>query len=119
MSASPHRRLLAWQLARGLSAEAMALTQFLPEDCAGLGRQIDRAALATMRAIVEGANAPATTERVAAFTMARGEVTELEASLDAVELLGLLPTEDLRERADRIGDLLAGLVERAEAGATT
>lgn len=117
MPSSPHRRLLAWQLARGLSAEAMAVAQFLPEDCATLGRQIDRAALATIRAIVEGASAQAPAERVAAFTTARGEVTELEASLDAVELLGLLPTEDLRDRADRIGDLLAGLVERATNGA--
>ncbi|MDF1699951.1 MAG: four helix bundle protein [Planctomycetota bacterium] len=119
MSNAPHRRLLAWQLARGLSAETMALTQDLPLGYEALGRQIDRAAEATLRTIVEGAGARLEEERAATFSMARGEVTELGASLDAFELLGLGVTDDLRDRADRIGELLAGLVERAESRAAT
>lgn len=113
MSRAPHHRLMAWQLARGLSEEVMALAAMLPDEFGTLGRQIDRAALASLRAIEDGAAASIPARRASSFGAARGELAELEASLDAFELLGLGPTGDLRERADRIGDLLTGLVDRA------
>lgn len=118
MPASPHRRLLAWQLARGLSVDVQELTCRLADDFGTLGRQIDRAAAAALRAIEDGADARSADRRAASFVAARGEMTELEASLDAFELLGLGPTGDLRDRAERIGALLTGLAERALAAAS-
>ena len=117
MSASSFRRLLAWQLAQGLSADTERLTRSLPDDFGTLGRQIDRAVRSALRAIEDGADARTPERRAATFLAARGEITELEASLDAYELLGLGPTGDLRDRAERIGALLSGLVERALAAA--
>lgn len=116
MPPAPHRRLLAWQLARGLAADAIALTRTLPADLAALAGQIDRAALASLEAIVEGAEAPDGAPRAMAFALARGEMRELEATLDAYELLGFGATRDLCARAERVAALLSGLEQRAEAG---
>ncbi len=114
MSGSPHRRLLAWQLARGLSADVLAFTRSLPGGFEALGRQTERATFAALEEIVVGAAAAQSDAKVAAWIRARGELTELEASLDACELLGLGTTDDLRMRTERIAGLLTGLVERAE-----
>ena len=113
---APHRRLLAWRIAGALATEATALVLELPPDLDALGRQIHRAATATVEAIVHGAGTRSDLARVTAFASARGELTELAASLDAFELLGFGPTDDLRERAERVDLLLAGLVARTEAG---
>jgi len=114
MSRTAHRRLLAYQMARGLAADAMTLSRTLPAGYEALRSQVDRAALGSLRRIADGANASAPESKLASYRAARGDVAELEASLDAVELLGLGATELLRERADRAATMLTGLVERLD-----
>ncbi len=118
MARTAHRRLLAYQLARDLAADAMTLSRALPPGYEALRSQVDRAALASLRRIADGANADAYGSKIASYVAARGDVAELEASLDAVELLGLGHTDLLRARAGHAADMLTGLVDGLDAAHT-
>ncbi|MDA1195669.1 MAG: four helix bundle protein [Planctomycetota bacterium] len=113
MAHSDHRRLFAWQLARRLAHDARALTRGLPAGHESLVRQTDRAAAASLRRIAAGAAAEVPAARAEAFAQARGEMAELEASLDAIELVGLADTQELCDQADRVGVLLGALADAA------
>ena len=111
----PHSRLEAFRAAMALMDGTVRLTTRLPRGFAELRDQARRSALATVRHIAEGASRVSHADKRSRFTVARGEVAELDATLESALVLDLVNRAEathLRALADRTGALLSGLIER-------
>lgn len=109
----PHQRLDAYRVARELAAGCVALTTHMPRGFAELRDQARRASLSVVRQIAEGAGRATLADKRARYVIARGEVAELDATLDMVLMLGLVATRDgahLRRLAGRVSAMLTGLI---------
>ena len=114
----PHHRLDAYRVAQDLSARCIALTKRMPRGFADLRDQARRSALATVRHIAEGASRTSPADKSARFTVARGEVAELDATLESAlrsSLVDAPEAQRLRVLADRVGAMLTGLIRRERA----
>ncbi len=114
----PHHRLDAYRVAQELAARCVELTKHMPRGFAEIRDQARRSALATVRHIAEGASRTSPADKSARFTVARGEVAELDATLESAlrsSLLDAAETERLRTLADRVGAMLTGLIKRERA----
>ena len=110
-----HERLDAYHIAQELAVGCVQLTQITPRGFADLRDQARRSALATVRHIAEGASRTSAADKRARFVVARGEVAELDATLETAQRLGILPiapTRDLRALTARVGAMLTGLIRR-------
>ena len=110
-----HQRLDAYHVARELAAGCVQLTARLPRGFTDVRDQARRSALATVRHIAEGASRTSPADKRARFTVARGEVAELDATLESAQLLELIasaPVRELRVLAARVGAMLTGLIQR-------
>ena len=114
-----HERLDAYRVAKELAVGCVRLTSETPRGFADLRDQARRSALATVRHIAEGASRTSPADKRARFVVARGEVAELDATLDTALALDLLPvssTRELRILAARVGAMLTGLIRRLDPG---
>ena len=87
----------------------------LPRGYAELCDQARRSALATVRHIAEGVGRTSAADKRARFTVARGKVVELEATLETAERLQLVNVQSIRQLrrlTDRVGAMLQGLIRR-------
>ena len=112
-----HERLDAYRIAQDLAVGCVHLTKRTPRGFADLRDQANRSALATVRHIAEGASRISATDKRARFVVARGEVAELDATLETAQRLRILPdapTRQLRGLASRVGAMLTGLIRRFE-----
>jgi four helix bundle protein len=112
-----HQRLDAYHLAQELAIGTVRLTQEGLRGFADLKDQARRSALATVRHIAEGASRMSDADKRARFVVARGEVAELDATIETALLLALvpaLPAHELRVLAARVGAMLTGLIRRLE-----
>lgn len=110
-----HQRLDAYHVAMELYLGVEAVAEELARGHADLKDQMRRAAAATVRHIAEGANRIHPRDKAARFTVARGEVGEVEAVLHMAEVRGLDRPERfarLRGLADRVAAMLFGLIRR-------
>ena len=112
-----HERLDAYRIAQDLAVGCVHLTESTPRGFADLRDQARRSALATVRHIAEGASRTSAADKRARFVVARGEVAELDATLETALRLRILPaaaTRELRVLASRVGAMLTGLIRRFE-----
>ncbi len=110
-----HERLDAYWIAQEMVTACVRITGELPRGFADLRDQARRSALATVRHIAEGASRTSPADKRARFTVARGEVAELDATLASAQFLDLLPLaklRDLRMLTTRVGAMLTGLIRR-------
>jgi four helix bundle protein len=110
-----HQRLDVYHIAQEVVRDTEMLLRRLPRGYAELRDQARRSALATVRHIAEGAGRTSAPDKRARFTVARGEVAELEATLETAELLQLVDPQSIREvrrLTDRVGAMLQGLIRR-------
>ena len=110
-----HRRLDAYRVALELFQGVERLAAELPRGYGDHKDQLRRSAAATVRNIAEGANRTQPRDKASRFTLARGECGECDASLEMIEILGVvdrLEVRRLRRLADRVGAMLLGLVRR-------
>lgn len=111
----PHQRLDAYRVARELAAGCVALTKRMPRGFAELRDQARRAALSVVRHIAEGAGRSTIADKRARYVIARGEVGELDATLDMalmVEAVARTEAIRLRRLAGRVSAMLTGLIRR-------
>lgn len=90
-----HEGLDAFRVAREALALGDRLARRLPRGYGKLADQLRRALLSTYLGIAEGASRTGA-DRLARFRCARGEAAEAAAALEAVEVLHLAPTADVR-----------------------
>jgi four helix bundle protein len=110
-----HRCLDAYHVAQDLAVGCVRLTQEMPRGFSDLREQARRSALAVVRHIAEGAGRLTAADKRARFVIARGEVAELDATLETALRLELLPAvegDQLRVLACRVGAMLTGLIRR-------
>ncbi len=112
-----HQRLDAYHVARELARECAQLMAQLPRGFGELRNQAVRSALATMRHIAEGTAPESHADKRSRFIVARGEVAELDATVESAVDLGLLPapaSKSARALCARVGAMLTGLIRREE-----
>ncbi len=112
-----HQRLHAYQVALNLFAGVEQIASAFPQGYADLRDQLRRSAAATVRHIAEGANRFHSADKAARFIVARGECGECDACLEMVGILDLVPAArlgELRRRADRVGAMLTGLIQKEQ-----
>ncbi len=110
-----HQRLDAYHVAQQLAVGCVRLSQQVPRGFAEIRDQARRSALATVRHIAEGASRTSPADKRARFTVARGEVAELDATLETALRLDLVPptsVHELRRLTQRVGAMLTGLIQR-------
>ncbi len=111
----PHQRLDAYHAAQDLVVACVEVTQVLPRGFAEIRDQARRSALATARHIAEGASRVSPADKRSRFVIARGEVAELDATLETAQRLALVDVVvvgQARQLADRVGAMLTGLIAR-------
>ena len=110
-----HERLDAYWIAQEMATACVHVTDALPRGFADMRNQARRSALATVRHIAEGASRTSPADKSARFTVARGEVAELDATLASAQMLDLAPQTELRAArllTRRVGAMLTGLIKR-------
>lgn len=115
----PYERLDAYHVAQDLVEGCVDITATLPRGFADIRDQARRAALSTVRHIAEGASRSSHADKRARFTIARGEVAELHATLASAircRLIDPIEAQRLQVLANRVGAMLTGLIRR-ESGA--
>ena len=113
LTAFPHQRLDAYHVAQRLARRVVLLTKHMPRGFAVIRDQAQRSALATVRHIAEGASRETPADKRSRFVIARGEIAELEATLETAVVCDLIDereASELRVLADRVGTMLTGLV---------
>jgi four helix bundle protein len=110
-----HDRLDAYVVAREALVRGEAIAHDLPRGHATLADQLRRALLSTFLGIAEAASRSGA-DRLARFRCARGEASEAAAALEAVQLLGLAPSERVMPVVELLGRLYAMLTRLAKAG---
>ena len=121
-SAFPHNRLLVYRYAQDLVVLCDGLTATLPRGYADLRDQARRAALATVRHVAEAASRTSTADKRARFTVARGEVAELEATIASAVRLGIAGrdvAQPLFDLSNEVGAMLYALIKRKSYPNTT
>ena len=112
-----HQRLDAFRIAQELAVATVRLTETTPRGYADLRDQARRSALATVRHIAEGASRTSKADKRARFVVARGEVAELDATLETAQRLELVEARSAsaaRVLAARVGAMLTGLIRRLD-----
>lgn len=114
-SVRSYEDLDAWQMGIDL-AEAVydATRRFPAEETFGLQSQMRRASVAIASNIAEGWGRNSRNDYVRFLRIARGSLYELKTQVEIARRVGLLDpaaSDDLRERADRNGRVLHGLIQ--------
>ena len=110
-----HHRLDVHDAAQELAVACVQVTADLPRGFADLRDQARRAALATVRHIAEGASGVSPADKRARFSIARGEVAEVQATHETAALLKIVrsgATEDVDRLCARVAAMLMGLIRR-------
>ncbi|MEO1130744.1 MAG: four helix bundle protein [Planctomycetota bacterium] len=113
--------LVAWQLGVELSLRIYRCTSSLPGDERfGLVSQLRRAAVSVPSNIAEGYGRGSTSDYVRFLKVARGSLFELQTQVLITNRLGFLAGEafeQLEEKSNELGRVLAGLIKSLESGA--
>jgi four helix bundle protein len=108
------QRLDVYKAAVGFLGLACKLLSKIPRGNADLSDQLRRAALSVPLNIAEGSG-KFTRDAVRFYTIARGSALECAAILDALETIGAVDENDLkdaREILERVVSMLTGLIRR-------
>ena len=108
------QRLDAYKAATRFLAVATKLVTKIPRGNADLSEQLGRAALSVPLNIAEGSG-KFSRDAVRFYTIARGSALECAAILDALETIGAVDENDLkdaREILERVVSMLTGLTRR-------
>jgi four helix bundle protein len=121
VSIRSYRDLVAWQLGVELSLRIYRCTSSLPDDERfGLISQLRRAAVSVPSNIAEGYGRGSTSDYVRFLKVARGSLFELQTQVLIANRLGFLAGEafeQLEEKSNELGRVLAGLIKSLESGA--
>lgn len=112
-AAFDHERLDAFLVARDALAFGDRLARRLPRGYASLADQLRRALLSAYLGVAE-ASSRTGADRLARFRCARGEAAEAAAALDAVAVLGLASSADVKGVVDLLRRLAAMLTRLAK-----
>src|SRR6516162_8956483 len=111
---SSYNDLVVWQKSVELVTEVYRATSTFPrEETFGLTSQLRRSAVSVPSNIAEGQGRATKGEFIQFLATARGSLFELKTQVHIAGALGYLTTERTEEltlRADRIGQLLNGLL---------
>ena len=110
-----HDQLDAYRVAREALAQGDPIARDLPRGYSTLADQLRRALLSAFLNIAEAASRYGA-DRMARFRVARGEVSEAAAALDAVQVLGLVSAERVQPVVVLLGRLYATLTRLAKVG---
>jgi four helix bundle protein len=108
------QRLDVYKAAVGFLGLACKLLSKIPRGNADLSDQLRRAALSVPLNIAEGSG-KFSRDAVRFYTIARGSALECAAILDALETIGAVDENDLkdaREILERVVSMLTGLIRR-------
>jgi len=112
-----HERLDAFQVARQALARGERVARDLPRGFGSLKDQLRRALLSAYLGVAEAANRTGK-DRLARFRCARAEAAEAAAALDAVLILELAPSTEVREVIHLLARLAAMLTKLARLNAS-
>jgi four helix bundle protein len=114
----PHERLDAYWVTQEAVARTVRLMGTVPRGFADLRDQARRSALSTARNIAEGASRSSPADKRARFTIARGEVAELHATIASAVACNVVDGQDAQQLlalTNRIAAMLCGLIRRERA----
>ena len=115
MSEFLHHRLDVYHLALELAGSARRIADRVPRGYRGLAEQLLRSGPAVALLVAEGANRFTAPQKRQRFIEARGECGEAAATVEVLQVMGLVSAKELgsfEETASRVGKMLTALVKK-------
>lgn len=117
VSAFPHEKLHAYQVAREMAALAKKLAEAIPRGHRNVADHLLRAASNTVLLLAEGANRRGAGEKRQRFVESRGECGEVGAAADLLldyDLSTQADAETLKHLASRVSAMLTRIIARLD-----